>query len=50
MWFEQFSDKGFAHEKESQLKGWTRKKKEALISGEFDQLPKLSKAYHKKTD
>ena len=50
MWFEQFSDKGFAHEKESQFKGWTRKKKEALISGEFDQLPKLSKAYHKKTD
>ncbi|GAB5539026.1 MAG: GIY-YIG nuclease family protein [Salibacteraceae bacterium] len=28
---------------EKQLKGWTRRKKEALIRGEFDLLPKLSK-------
>jgi len=28
---------------EKQLKGWTRKKKEALINGEFELLPILSK-------
>ncbi len=28
---------------EKQLKGWTRKKKEALIKGEFEMLPGLSK-------
>ena len=39
MWFEQFSDKGFAHEKESQLKGWTRKKKEALKLLQMKFLP-----------
>jgi len=48
IWHEEFSDKGIAHEKESQLKGWSRKKKEALINGNFDLLPELAKAYHKK--
>ncbi len=28
---------------EKQIKGWTRKKKEALIQGHFDILPMLSK-------
>src|SRR3989344_1319677 len=28
---------------EKQIKGWTRKKKEALIRGDFDELPMLSK-------
>jgi len=29
---------------EKQIKGWSRKKKEALIQGRFDDLPKLSKS------
>jgi len=28
---------------EKQIKGWSRKKKEALIQGRFDDLPKLSR-------
>ena len=31
--------------REKQIQGWSRKKKEALIKGEFNQLPKLSLAY-----
>ena len=31
--------------REKQVQGWSRKKKEALISGEFDKLPELAKAY-----
>jgi putative endonuclease len=33
---------------EKKLKGWTRAKKEALINGEFDKLPNLSKKKFKK--
>jgi len=29
---------------EKQIKGWSRKKKEALIQGRFDDLPKLSRS------
>lgn len=36
-------DEAFFREK--QIQGWSRKKKEALILGNFNQLPKLSKAY-----
>ena len=36
-------DKAFYREK--QVQGWSRKKKEALINGEFDKLPQLSKNY-----
>ena len=32
-----------AIEREKQIKGWSRKKKEALISGNFSNLEKLSK-------
>ena len=35
------SDEAFRLEK--QIKGWSRKKKEALIAGEYDLLPKLSR-------
>ncbi len=31
--------------REKQVQGWSRKKKEALINGEHDKLPKLSMAY-----
>ncbi len=37
-----------AIENEKRIKGWRRKKKEALINGEFDKLPLLSEAYWKK--
>ena len=35
---------------EKQLKGWTRKKKLALINGEFEKLPALSKKNFKKKE
>jgi putative endonuclease len=31
-----------AFEREKQIQGWSRKKKEALISGKYNELPKLS--------
>lgn len=43
LWFEYYSDINTAIEKEKQLKGWSRKKKEALINGDFDKLVELSK-------
>jgi putative endonuclease len=33
---------------ERQIKGWSRAKKEALIRGDFDALPGLSKPYSKR--
>ena len=30
---------------EKQVKGWCRRKKKALIKGEWDELPNLSRAY-----
>ena len=32
---------------EKKIKGWSRAKKEALIEGRFDDLPKLSTNHHK---
>ena len=34
---------------EKRIKGWRRAKKEALISGEVDELPALSQAYCRRT-
>jgi putative endonuclease len=39
-WFERITD---AIAAERQVKGWSRAKKEALIRGEFERLPELSK-------
>ena len=36
-------DQAIAFEK--QVKGWRREKKEAIINGDWDTLPELSKAY-----
>ena len=36
-------DQAIAFEK--QVKGWRREKKEAIINGDWDKLPELSKAY-----
>jgi putative endonuclease len=41
-WFDRITD---AIEAERQVKGWSRSKKEALIRGEFERLPELSKRH-----
>lgn len=48
LWYQEFQDPKEAISKEKQLKGWSRKKKEALISGDYNQLPELSKNSAKK--
>ena len=42
---EHFHDVNQAIAFEKQLKGWRRKKKEALIKGEWKKLPELSRSY-----
>lgn len=42
MWFNKFQSKLEAIKWEKKLKGWTRKKKEALIEGKFDLLLALA--------
>lgn len=44
----QLNDIEMAIAYEKKLKGWTRKKKEALINGEFNDLPILSKKHFDK--
>ncbi|MBI5476506.1 MAG: GIY-YIG nuclease family protein [Ignavibacteriales bacterium] len=44
LWSEHFSEIKFAIAAERQIKGWTRKKKEALMRGDFDTLVELSKS------
>ena len=41
---ENFQNVNQAIAAEKQIKGWSRKKKEALILGRFDDLPKLSRS------
>ncbi|MFY0630851.1 MAG: GIY-YIG nuclease family protein [Flavobacteriaceae bacterium] len=45
VYLEEFTRIDEAFYREKQIQGWSRKKKEALIKGDFNQLPKLSKAY-----
>ncbi|MEE8483434.1 MAG: GIY-YIG nuclease family protein [Nitrospinota bacterium] len=40
---EHFNDIRQAIAMEKQIKGWSRKKKEALISGNYEKLPELSR-------
>jgi|ERR1700761_3156125 len=40
---EKFKDEFKAIEFEKQIKGWSRKKKQAIINGRWDLLPELSK-------
>jgi len=42
VWYQEFLDPNEAISKEKQLKGWSRKKKEALILGQYNKLPELS--------
>ncbi|OGY45770.1 MAG: hypothetical protein A3A24_01990 [Candidatus Buchananbacteria bacterium RIFCSPLOWO2_01_FULL_46_12] len=41
----EFNDVNNAIEREKQIKGWTRQKKQALINGDFGQLVKLSNSH-----
>jgi len=45
MWFETFNDVLNAIAIEKQIKGWSRRKKEALISQDWDKLVLYSKNY-----
>ena len=46
VYFEEFQRIDEAFYREKQVQGWSRKKKEALIKGEFKKLPQLSKIIH----
>ncbi len=45
LYYEEYSRIDEALDREKQVKGWSRKKKEALIEGKSDLLPLLAKAY-----
>ena len=45
VYLEEFQRIDEAYYREKQVQGWSRKKKEALISGEQNKLPELSKNY-----
>jgi putative endonuclease len=44
VYFEEFSRIDLAFNREKQVQGWSRKKKEALINGKYQLLPELSKS------
>ncbi len=48
VYYERFADINDAIRTEKQIKGWSRKKKEALIGSNFDALIMLSKSKTKK--
>lgn len=43
MFYAEFTDINFAIEKEKQIKKWSKAKKEALINGDYKELPNLAK-------
>ena len=43
VFYAEFTNIGFAIDKEKQIKKWSRAKKEALINGEYDAIPNLPK-------
>ena len=47
-YFETFIDVNRAIAREKQIKGWSRKKKQALIAQNFDKLKELSKSKNQK--
>ena len=40
---QEFDSIAEAYQREKQVQGWSRSKREALIEGEYDRLPELSK-------
>ena len=47
-YFETFTEVNQAIAREKQIKGWSRKKKQALIAQNFDKLKELSKSKNQK--
>ena len=45
VYYERYPRIDMAFDREKQVQGWSRKKKQALINGEHHKLPKLAKAY-----
>ena len=45
VYYEEYQRIDVAFYREKQVQGWSRKKKEALIRGEFERLPELAIAY-----
>jgi predicted GIY-YIG superfamily endonuclease len=45
LWCEAFASRQDAFERERQVKGWSRSKKEALARGDWDGLTKLARAH-----
>lgn len=45
IYYEEYHRIDFAFNREKQVQGWSRKKKEALIEGNSNLLPELAKAY-----
>ena len=45
VYYEEYGRIDEAFFREKQIQGWSRSKKEALINGEFEELPRLAKAY-----
>ena len=50
VYFEEFDKVSDAFYREKQVQGWSRKKKEALIHGNFNKLPNLAKAFRDKIE
>ncbi len=48
LYYEVFQRIDDAFNREKQVQGWSRKKKEALINRQYDKLPELSKCYSQK--
>jgi putative endonuclease len=48
VYYEEYERIDEAFYREKQIQGWSRKKKEALIEGRYDELPKLAKKVWKK--
>lgn len=48
VYYEKHSRIDKAFEREKQVQGWRREKKEALVNGEWERLPELSKNYSNK--
>ena len=47
VFYAEFTNIEFAIDKEKQIKKWSRAKKEALINGEYDAIPNLTKKHFK---
>ncbi|MEO1484336.1 MAG: GIY-YIG nuclease family protein [Bacteroidota bacterium] len=47
VYLEEYLEIGAAFEREKQIQGWSRKKKEALIRGQLDSLPRFSECTNK---